>query len=92
MNLVAKEYVAAQDPDDPGVLVLSEFAGAARQMTAAVIANPYDTDAVAEALEQARVMSLAERRERHASMMQGLLQYDSRRWQHEYLHSLSLAA
>lgn len=92
MNLVAKEYVAAQDPDDPGVLVLSQFAGASRQMTAALIANPYDTDAVAEALEQARVMSLAERRERHATLMQGLRQYDSRRWQHEYLHSLSLAA
>src|SRR3546814_11147482 len=49
MNLVAKEYVAAQDPADPGVLVLSPFAGAAEELDAALIANPYDPDAVAEA-------------------------------------------
>lgn len=92
MNLVAKEYVAAQDPDDPGVLVLSQFAGAARQMTAAVIANPYDSDAVADALEIARVMPLPERCERHAELMRGLRNYDAHRWQHDYLDALSLAA
>jgi trehalose 6-phosphate synthase len=48
MNLVAKEYVAAQDPDDPGVLILSPFAGAAHELDSALIANPYDPDAVAE--------------------------------------------
>ena len=53
MNLVAKEYVAAQDPSDPGVLILSPFAGAAHELTSAIIANPYDPDAVAEALQMA---------------------------------------
>ena len=53
MNLVAKEYVAAQDPDDPGVLILSTFAGAARELESAVIVNPYDVDGVAEALHRA---------------------------------------
>ena len=92
MNLVAKEYVAAQDPEDPGVLVLSQFAGAARQMTAAVIANPYDSDAVADALEIARVMPLAERRDRHAELMCGLRSFDAHRWQHDYLDTLSHVA
>ncbi|MES2884184.1 MAG: trehalose-6-phosphate synthase [Pseudomonadota bacterium] len=92
MNLVAKEYVAAQDPEDPGVLVLSQFAGAARQMTAAVIANPYDSDAVADAVETARVMPLEERRERHSELLRGLKAYDANRWQHEFLSTLGKAA
>ncbi len=53
MNLVAKEYVAAQDPDNPGVLVLSQFAGAAQELTSALIVNPYDRDEVATALDRA---------------------------------------
>ncbi|GAC1624931.1 MAG: hypothetical protein NVS9B10_11420 [Nevskia sp.] len=88
MNLVAKEYVAAQDEADPGVLVLSQFAGAARQMTAALIANPYDTEAVAAALEQARTMPLAERRERHAALLQGLKDWDARRWHRDFMAQL----
>ena len=56
MNLVAKEYVAAQDPDDPGVLVLSQFAGAARELDAALIVNPYDEAGVAAALDRALAM------------------------------------
>lgn len=64
MNLVAKEYVAAQDPDDPGVLVLSRFAGAARQLQEAVLVNPHDPDAMAEALDQALRIPLAERKAR----------------------------
>jgi trehalose 6-phosphate synthase len=64
MNLVAKEYVAAQDPADPGVLVLSRFAGAARQLDAALLVNPHDTDAMADALETALQMPLAERQAR----------------------------
>ena len=51
MNLVAKEYVAAQDPHDPGVLVLSRFAGAARELKSALIVNPYDIDGTADALQ-----------------------------------------
>ena len=58
MNLVAKEYVAAQDPDDPGVLVLSQFAGAARELDAALIVNPYDEAGIAAALDRALAMAL----------------------------------
>ncbi|SDD69613.1 alpha,alpha-trehalose-phosphate synthase (UDP-forming) [Rhodospira trueperi] len=68
MNLVAKEYVASQDPDYPGVLVLSRFAGAARELDAALLVNPYDHDGVAAALNKGLVMSLEERRERWQSM------------------------
>jgi trehalose 6-phosphate synthase len=64
MNLVAKEYVAAQDPADPGVLVLSRFAGAAQQLDAALLINPHDADEMADALDRALAMPLAERRER----------------------------
>ncbi len=64
MNLVAKEYVAAQDPDDPGVLVLSRFAGAARQLHEAILVNPHDPDALCDGLDQALRMPLAERKSR----------------------------
>src|SRR3546814_690465 len=76
MNLVAKEYVAAQDPNDPGVLVLSRFAGSGKQMQAALIVNPYDTEGVAERLQTARHMSVEERRERYRELMQGLVERD----------------
>ncbi len=69
MNLVAKEFVASQDPDDPGVLVLSRFAGAATELTAALIVNPFDVDQIADALDQALAMPVEERRARHATMM-----------------------
>ncbi|MEA3119154.1 MAG: trehalose 6-phosphate synthase, partial [Paraburkholderia sp.] len=69
MNLVAKEYVSAQDPDDPGVLVLSCFAGAAQELTAALIVNPIDLDGMADALAQALAMPLAERRARYREMI-----------------------
>ena len=69
MNLVAKEYVAAQDPDNPGVLVLSQFAGAARELDAAMIVNPYDEVGVAAALDRALAMGRDERRDRHVAMM-----------------------
>jgi trehalose 6-phosphate synthase len=64
MNLVAKEYIAAQDPQDPGVLVLSRFAGAAEQLGSSLLVNPYDADEVADALDQALTMSLSERQSR----------------------------
>ncbi len=64
MNLVAKEYVAAQDPENPGVLILSRFAGAAEEMTEALIVNPYDSDEIAAAMHQGLSMNLAERQER----------------------------
>ncbi len=64
MNLVAKEFVAAQNPEDPGVLVLSRFAGAAQQLDAAILVNPHDSDAMAEAMVQAMTMSLSDRKAR----------------------------
>lgn len=64
MNLVAKEYVAAQDPQDPGVLILSRFAGAARQLASSLLVNPHDPDEMADALDQALTMSLSERQSR----------------------------
>jgi trehalose 6-phosphate synthase len=91
MNLVAKEYVAAQDPADPGVLVLSRFAGAAQQMTAALLVNPYDGEETAEALHQARTMRASERRRRHQTLMKRLRVFDVRRWRSDYLAALAAA-
>jgi trehalose 6-phosphate synthase len=68
MNLVAKEFVAAQPDDDPGMLVLSQFAGAAHEFTEALIVNPFDPDAIAEAMHVGLTMSLAERKERQAAL------------------------
>ncbi|OYV32261.1 MAG: hypothetical protein B7Z81_13025 [Acidocella sp. 20-61-6] len=69
MNLVAKEYVAAQNPADPGVLILSCFAGAAAGMPEALLVNPFDIDAVAEAINTALVMPMEERQTRHAALL-----------------------
>ena len=72
MNLVAKEFVAAQNEEDPGVLILSKLAGAARELSSALQVNPYDMRAVSHAIQAALSMPLPERRERHAAMMQVL--------------------
>ena len=88
MNLVAKEYVAAQDPEDPGVLVLSQFAGAARELDAALIVNPYDEAGVAAALEQALAMSIEERRGRHAAMLDVLRAHSLEAWRDRFVGDL----
>ncbi len=88
MNLVAKEYIAAQDPDDPGVLMLSQFAGAAKELDRALIVNPHETDAVAAALKRALAMPVEERRERHAPMVAHLLKNDIDKWAKTYLSTL----
>ncbi|EXU76195.1 alpha,alpha-trehalose-phosphate synthase [Erwinia mallotivora] len=88
MNLVAKEYIAAQDPKDPGVLVLSRFAGAANELTSALIVNPYDRDEVAAALNQALTMPLNERISRYNDMMAVLRKNDITQWQKSYLKDL----
>jgi trehalose 6-phosphate synthase len=88
MNLVAKEYVAAQNPDDPGVLILSRFAGAARECEAAILVNPYDPDSVAAAIAQALAMPLEERRERHAALFRVLSRNDVQYWADRYLGAL----
>jgi trehalose 6-phosphate synthase len=92
MNLVAKEYVAAQDPGDPGVLVLSCFAGAARELDAALQVNPFDVDAMVEAMHQAYAMPLAERQERHAAMIGVLRRNDVTAWRESFVQSLVEAA
>ena len=68
MNLVAKEFVAAQPADDPGVLILSQFAGAAHELTEALVVNPFDPDAIADAMHLALTMPLEERKERHEAL------------------------
>jgi trehalose 6-phosphate synthase len=90
MNLVAKEYVAAQDPDDPGVLILSRFAGAAIDFRRALLVNPYDAEAVASALAQALIMPIEERRARHEALFASVCEYDIDRWQREFLMALRL--
>jgi trehalose 6-phosphate synthase len=90
MNLVAKEFVAAQDPNDPGILVLSQFAGAAAELTAALIVNPYDEAAVAAALEQGLVMGLEERRARHAAMLDVMRRNSLEAWRDRFLSDLMM--
>ena len=68
MNLVAKEYIAAQDPADPGVLILSRFAGAAEDLTEALIVNPFDAEEIADAMHEGLTMSLAERLRRYNAL------------------------
>lgn len=92
MNLVAKEYVSAQDPDDPGVLVLSQFAGAAYELTAALIVNPIDIDGMADALAQALAMPLAERRARYRDMIAQLRENNVSVWRDNFLRDLNGAA
>jgi trehalose 6-phosphate synthase len=88
MNLVAKEYVASQDPENPGVLVLSRFAGAAAEFGAALLVNPYDSDQVASAIERAMTMPLAERKKRHAELYEALLRNDISLWGERFLKAL----
>ena len=89
MNLVAKEYVAAQNPFDPGVLVLSSFAGAAKQLDAALLVNPHDIDGMARQIGKALVMSLEERRERWQSMVGKLRKSSVQNWFSDFLTALT---
>lgn len=88
MNLVAKEYVAAQNPDDPGVLILSRFAGAAEAMTEALIINPHDPGELAQAMHQAIDMPLAERVARHSALLRTVVERDVGWWSRTYLDNL----
>ncbi len=92
MNLVAKEYLAAQDPEDPGVLVLSTLAGAARELTAALQINPYDPRALGHALQTALTMSLGERRERHAQLLETLREHSIHAWADQFVAALRMMA
>jgi trehalose 6-phosphate synthase len=88
MNLVAKEYVVSQDPQDPGVLVLSRFAGAAEQLRDALLVNPYDTQGMAEAIQTALRMPLPERQARHQRLMACISEHDVHWWRRNFLRAL----
>lgn len=91
MNLVAKEFVAAQDPADPGVLVLSPFAGAVHELFDALVVNPFDPDALAEAMDQALRMPLDERQARWKAMWARIRAQDAQTWRSQYLKDLAAA-
>lgn len=89
MNLVAKEYVASQNAEDPGVLVLSRFAGAARELDGALLVNPYDVDDTANAIARALTMPREERVARWRGMYARLHRYDINRWLETFLETLN---
>lgn len=88
MNLVAKEYVAAQDERDPGVLVLSRFTGAAWQMKDALIVNPFSREDMSDAIKRGLTMPLAERKQRWETLMHGVMSDDVTAWRDSYVHAL----
>jgi trehalose 6-phosphate synthase len=88
MNLVAKEYVAAQDPADPGVLILSQFAGAAEEMTEALIVNPYNIEETADLIKSALEMPLEERLARYNALMAAVRKSDAGAWARSFLAEL----
>jgi trehalose 6-phosphate synthase len=89
MNLVAKEYVAAQSPENPGVLVLSRFAGAAEQMREALLINPHDINEMARALDRALTMAREERCTRHHRLLQRIETYDLASWRDSFIQSFA---
>jgi trehalose 6-phosphate synthase len=91
MNLVAKEWVACR-PDDDGVLVLSEFTGAAQQLRHAVNVNPYDIDGTADAIEHALEMDVDEQRRRIRPMRRHVFHHDVYRWAREALAAIGVEA
>jgi len=88
MNLVAKEYVAAQDGSDPGVLVLSQFAGAAEEMSQALIVNPYNIAETADVIRMAFEMGLSERQKRHAALMENVEKNNVVAWCRSFIAQL----
>jgi trehalose 6-phosphate synthase len=89
MNLVAKEFVAAQDPKDPGVLILSRFAGAARQLTEALLVNPNSPEEIGEALHLALTMDLEERIRRWSALFENVQREDVTAWRDAYVADLA---
>jgi trehalose 6-phosphate synthase len=88
MNLVAKEYVAAQNPEDPGVLVLSRFAGAAEQMGEALLVNPFSREEMSDAIKRALTMPLAERKRKWECLMQVVRDTDVGVWRDDFVSTL----
>jgi trehalose 6-phosphate synthase len=91
MNLVAKEYVAAQDPKDPGVLILSRFAGAALQLKDAILVNPYSKEEISDALLQALNMPKAERIRRWKALNEVVKKEDVVAWRKAFVAALQQA-
>jgi trehalose 6-phosphate synthase len=91
MNLVAKEFLVAQNAEDPGVLVLSRFAGAAEQLGEALLVNPYDSEGTAAAIQLALQMPVEERRNRHNALMQTIRRFDVHWWCDTFLDALAQA-
>ena len=91
MNLVAKEYVAAQDPEDPGVLILSRFAGAALQLKDALLVNPYSKDEISDAILKAINMPREERIARWRKLMDNVRDEDVVAWRHDFVTALENA-
>ena len=89
MNLVAKEFVAAQDEADPGVLILSRFAGAAHQMKDAILINPYSKDEVSDAIRAALAMPRPERLRRWEAMIENVRKQDVLAWRHDFVAALA---
>jgi trehalose-6-phosphate synthase len=89
MNLVAKEFVAAQDPREPGVLVLSRFAGAADEMKAAILTNPFHRDGMAADLDHALSMPADERRERQLRLRAVVESGTPAEWTRDFLNALA---
>ncbi len=92
MNLVVKEYLASQDPEDPGMPVLSCFAGAAHELGEAIMVNPNDTEGVAEAIVQGLEMPVGERKERWTAMMTTLRRNDADAWRRSFVEELAAGA
>ncbi|MBF6631775.1 MAG: trehalose-6-phosphate synthase [Comamonas sp.] len=88
MNLVAKEFVASQNPEDPGVLILSEFAGAASELNEALLINPFHTQSVAQSIAQALEMPQWERVQRHRSMLKKLRAHTIQTWHERFIADL----
>jgi trehalose 6-phosphate synthase len=89
MNLVAKEYVAAQDPADPGVLILSRFAGAAHQLGEALLVNPYSKDELSDAIRTALTMERAERIRRWEALFDTISREDVGAWRRGFVAALA---
>ena len=88
MNLVAKEFIAAQDEGDPGVLILSKFAGAAHELTEALIVNPFDPDAIADAMHLALTMPAPERKDRYSALIEKVFRTTAHAYCQRFIEAL----
>lgn len=89
MNLVAKEYIAAQDEQNAGILILSKNAGAAHQLQQAILVDPTDNDSMIEGLYQALTMTKQQREQHHQSLLQGIYETDIDTWRAHFLADLT---